>query len=103
VAGASLSPRVAAGIHLPLPLARGLDRLLGKPGDLALRRKRLQRRAPADASRHRRRLRPATGDDVDLGYCLSLMVVSGMRVARLEPASCPTPEASRPTSALGPP
>ena len=37
----SLSPRVAAGIHLPLPLARGLDRLLGQPRDLALRRQRL--------------------------------------------------------------
>ena len=68
---------------LPLPLARGLDRLLGQPGDLALRRQRLQRRAPADASRHRRRLRPATGDDVSLRYGLSLMVIAATPAARL--------------------
>ena len=60
-ARASLSPRGAAGIHLPLPLARGLDRVLGQSRDLALRRQRLRRRAPADASHHRRRLRPAAG------------------------------------------
>ena len=52
----SLPPRRAAGIHLPLPLARGLDRLLGQPRHLALRRQRLSRRAPADAPHHRRRL-----------------------------------------------
>ena len=60
----SLPPCVAAGIHLPLPLARGLDCLLGQSRDLALRRQRLSWRAPADASHHRRRLRPAAGGGV---------------------------------------
>ena len=37
----SLPPCLTAGIHLPLPLARGIDRLLGQPRHLALCRQRL--------------------------------------------------------------
>ena len=52
----SLPARRPAGVHLPLPLARGLDRLLGQSRHLALRRQRLSRRAAADAPHHCRRL-----------------------------------------------
>jgi hypothetical protein len=60
-ARAALSPCRAARIHLPLPLAQQLDRLLGQSRHLALRGQRLSWRAPADASHHRGRLRSRSG------------------------------------------
>ena len=62
VAGLSLPPRGAPGILLPVPLATGLDGVLGQPGDLALRAERLPGRAATDAPHHGRGLSAFVGE-----------------------------------------
>ena len=49
-----LPPRLPAGVHLPLPLAPGVARVLGQPRDVALRPQRLPGRAAPHAPHHHR-------------------------------------------------
>ena len=75
-ARAPVPTRDAAGFHLPLSLARGLDRVLGQSGHVALCRQRLSGRAAAAHRITRRRLQARGRQRLTQGQALPVISAS---------------------------